>query len=358
MGLIKAAIGSVSSTLADTWKDYFVCDALDNNTLMVKGNKKGTSLFGDNDVISNGSGVVVNDGQCALIVAEGKILEVANEPGNYTYDTGLTPSIFDGGFAGIKDTFKEMLERFTFGGAAAKNQRVYFINTKEIMGNLYGTANPIPFRVIDKNIGLDVDIAIRCNGEYSFRIVNPLLFYQSIAGNQTSSFTKDDLASQMKSELMTAMMPAMAKISEAGVRYSEIPAHTNELVDALNNELNEKWNNLRGIKIVSFGVNSVSASKEDEDMIKELQKAATLKDPSMLAANLAAAQADAMRDAANNANGALNGFVGMNAFAGGVGDTIQAAMSQAEKQEKRFCPYCGKEVKADAKFCSYCGKEL
>lgn len=359
MGLIKAAISSLSGALADTWKDYFVCDALDSNTLMVKGTRKGSfSLFADPDVISNGSGVVVADGQCALIVAEGKILEVANEAGSYTYDTGLTPSVFDGGFKGIKEVFSDMIGRFTYGGIANKSQRVYYVNTKEIMNNMYGTATPVPFRVIDKNIGLDVDISIRCNGEYSFKIVNPLLFYQSVAGNATDTYTKEELAAQMKSELLTALQPAFAKISAAGVRYSEVPAHTSEMVDALNEELSKKWGELRGINIVSFGVNSISASKEDEDMIKNLQKAAVNKDPNMAGATLVTAQADAMRAAAENANGAAMGFMGMN-MAMGAGSNAQAFYGQATAQTKatKFCKYCGKEIDADSKFCQYCGKE-
>ncbi|MBQ0036369.1 MAG: SPFH domain-containing protein [Firmicutes bacterium] len=365
MGLIKAGIGAFAGTLADTWKDYFVCDSLNNDTLITKGVKKGSSsLFADPDVITNGSGIVVADGQCALIVDEGQILEVANEPGNYTFDTTKSPSIFDGGFKGIADTFKEMIGRFTYGGIAAKNQRVYYVNTKEILNNLYGTTTPIPFRVIDRNINLDVDISVRCNGEYSFKIVNPLLFYKNVAGNVSSAITKEDLAQQMKSELLTALQPVFAKISATGVRYSEIPAHTTEMVDELNNQLSTKWADLRGINVVSFGVNSISASKEDEDMIKELQKAAVNKDPNMAGATLVTAQADAMRDAANNANGAGMGFMGMNMAMnaganaqGFYGMQSQQTQTQAPTGEVRYCKYCGKQITADSRFCPYCGKE-
>ena len=392
MGLIQAALGAVTGTLADTWKDYFVCDAMDNNTLMVKGTKKGKGLFDSNDVISNGSGIVVAEGQCALVVDEGKIVEVAAEPGNYTYDSSTSPSIFAGGWEGIKETFQEMLSRFTYGGQAAKDQRVYYVNTKEVMGNMYGTATPIPFRLIDKNIGLDVDISVRCNGQYSFQIVNPLLFYQNVACNTTGAYTKDALENQMKTELLTALQGAFSVVSATGVRYSELPGHTSELVDALNVELNEKWTNLRGIKIVSLGINSVSISKEDEDLIKGLQ---INMNQQMAAANLAAAKAQAIKDAANNPNGAVAGIYGMNAVAG-AGDDLNAmyaagaaanaakAAAQTEapnpnawtcecgsvndgnfcpkcgkpKPAARFCPQCGKEVDADAKFCPYCGVQL
>ena len=186
MGLIKAVLKSASSVISDTWKDYFVCDSLDNDTLMTRGVKKGGSK--SDEVITNGSGIVVQDGQCALIVDEGQILEVAAEPGSYTFDTTKSPSVFDGGFAGIRNSFAEMVERFTFNGETAKNQRVYYVNTKEIHGNLFGTATPIPFRIVDPSIGLDLTSSIRCNGEYTFRIVNPLLFYKNVASNVSSRY--------------------------------------------------------------------------------------------------------------------------------------------------------------------------
>ena len=357
MGLIKAIVGSVGGTLSETWKDYFVCDALDSNTLMVKGVKRGAS--GSGEIISNGSGIVVNEGQCALVVDEGKILEVAAEPGNYTFTTDKSPSIFDGGLKGITDTFKDMLGRFTYGGEVNKNQRVYYINTKEIFGNLFGTSQPIPFRVIDKNINLDVEMPIRCNGEYSFRITNPLIFYSKIAGNTSSTFTKDSIESQMKSEMLMALQPAFSKIAEAGVRYSEVPAHVDELAKALNDALANKWGENRGISLVNVSINSVSMDEENEKKIRDLQLAAVNKDVNMAAANLTQATADAMRDAANNQNGSMNGFVGMN-MANGIGGNAAAQLFEQGKQNRSggFCPKCGQPVDADANFCPVCGYKL
>ena len=208
--------------------------------------------------------------------------------------------------------------RFTFGGDAAKDQRVYFFNAKEIPGNKYGTATPVPFRVVDANIGLDVDISVRCNGEYSYRITDPLMFYKNVCGNIEEPYTRDRIDSQLKSELLTALQPAFAKISAMGVRYSAVPAHTAELAGALNEVLSKEWGELRGIEVASFGVNSIAASAEDEAMIKDLQKAAVMRDPTMAAANLAASQADAMRMAAQNEGGAMAGFMGMG-MAGAMG---------------------------------------
>lgn len=326
MGLIRAASNAVRGTLADQWKEYFYCDALDADVLVARGVRnvsgRSSNRRGDDNIITDGSHIAVADGQCMIIVEDGRVMDACAEPGAYTYDMGTSPSVFGGPFMeGLKGIAKEAWERFQFGGGAGKNQRVYYVNIKEIPGNKYGTPNPVPFRVVDRNIGLDVDISIRCNGEYSYRIVNPMAFYANVCGNVGNVYTRDQIDSMLKSELLTALQPAFARISEMGIRYSALPGHTMELSDALNEVLSKKWTELRGIQIYSFGMNSVTASKEDEDMIKQLQKSAVMRDPGMAAATLAGAQADAMRTAAANTAGAMTGFMGMGMAqqAGGAG---------------------------------------
>ena len=298
MGLIKAAAGAVSGVLADQWKEYFYCEALPANVMAVKGRKKvsgRSSNTSSDNIISNGSVISVADGQCMLIVEQGKVVDLCAEPGEYTYDSSTEPSVFTGSLgSSIVEVFKNVCKRFTFGGEPPKDQRIYYFNTKEMPGNKYGTPSPVPFRVVDEKIGLDVDIAIRCFGEYSVRISNPLLFYTNVCGNVIADYTIDRLEGQMRTELLTALQPAFAKISDMGVRYSAIPGHTAELADALNEELSGKWRDLRGIEIVSFGVSSVKASEEDEAMIKEAQRNAMFRDPTMAAAHLVGAQAAAM----------------------------------------------------------------
>lgn len=357
MGLIKALVGSVAGTLSDSWKDYFVCDSLDNNTLMLRGTKKGYS--GSDEVITNGSGIVVNEGQCALVVEEGNILEVAAEPGNYTFDSSISPTIFEGGLQGVKETFNDALERFTFGGDVNKSQRVYYINTKEIMNNMYGTATPIPFRVVDSNIGLDVDVAVRCNGEYTFRIVNPLTFYQKVAGNKADRFDKEEILSIMKAEMMDQLNPAFAKISSLGVRYSELPSHTAELKEVLARELNPKWIEQRGIEFVNIAINSVTIPEEDERKIRDLQLAAVNKNADMANATIVTAAADAMRDAANNPAGAGAGFMNINMAQNTAAGLMQnQAPQNSEVSPGGYCPQCGKALPVGAKFCPSCGKQL
>ena len=320
MGLLKAGAGALGGVLADSWRDYFYCDALNADTLVVKGMKRtsdkgrSSNTKGESNIISDGSIIAVADGQYMIIVEQGAIVDACGEPGEFVFDNSSEPSLFFGDDKitdRIKMAFERVGGRFTFGGDTGKDQRVYYFNKKEIIGNKYGTATPVPFRVVDANIGLDVDISVRCNGEYSYKITDPLLFYKNVCGNVEEPYTRDKIDSQLKSELLTALQPAFAKISAMGVRYSAVPAHTTELADALNEVLSEKWADLRGIEVASFGVNTIAASEEDERMIKDLQKAAVMRDPAMAAANIAAAQSDAMRTAAANESGAMAGFMGM-----------------------------------------------
>ncbi len=368
MGLILAALGSAGGVLADQWKEYFYCESLPNNVLAVKGRKRNSgrssNTRGSDNIISSGSVIAVADGQCMLIVEQGKIVDVCAEPGEYVYDSSTEPSIFSGKLGeGILNIFKQIGKRFTFGGEAPKDQRVYYFNTKEITGNKYGTPSPVPFRVVDNNIGLDIDISIRCFGEYSYVLSNPLLFYTNVCGNVTADYTKEQLDGQMKSELLTALQPAFARISEMGIRYSALPGHTTELAQALNEELSGKWRDLRGIEIASVGVSSVKASEEDEAMIKELQRNATFRNPNMAAAHLVGAQAAAMQAAASNqATGAPMAFMGMNMAAQAGGVNAQSLYQMGQQQPAApaapaagtwTCPKCG--AAATGKFCPECG---
>lgn len=368
MGLIRAALGSAGGAMADAWKEYFYCDSMEADILVQKANRRvsgrSSNRHGSEHVITDGSVIAVADGQCMMIVENGKVAEVCAVPGEYTYDSGIEPSILGGGLGEtIQRTFDAIGKRFAFGGEPAKDQRIYYFNTKEIMGNKYGTPTPVPFRVIDRNIGLDVDISIRCNGEYSYRIVDPILFYTNVCGNIDDVYERRNMDSMLKAELMTALQPAFARISAQGVRYSELPGHTMELADALNEVLSKKWKDLRGIMIASIGINSVSAPEEDEDMIRQMQKSAVLRDPTMAAAVLTGAQADAMRAAASNTAGAMNGFmgIGMAAGAGGMNAQELYAMgrqtppqpSQAQNAGESWICTCGKVN--TGKFCSECG---
>ncbi len=368
MGLIAAGLGALNSTLADQWKEYFYCEGIDKDLLMVRGQKqisgRSSNTKGNDNVISNGSGIAVADGQCMIIVEDGKVVDLCAEPGRYTYDTSLEPSIFTGKLSqSIIATFKEIGKRFTYGGDPGKDQRVYYFNIKEILDNKFGTANPIPFRVVDHNINLDIDVSVRCSGVYSYKIVDPLLFYANVCGNITREYRRDEIDGQLKTEFVTALQPAFAKISELEVRPSAIPAHAEELCDAMNEALTKKWAETRGIEVLSVAMNPITLSEEDQELIKQAQRNAMLRDPTMAAATLIGAQSDAMKDAANNANGAMSGFMGfgMAAQAGGMNNAAnlftmgqqQAAAAPAAPAEGWKCPVCG--TMATGKFCPECG---
>ena len=373
MGLITAAGASLSSILGDQWKEYFYCSEMDTNVLVRKGQKNhGKSGLlnrgGSDNVITNGSTIVVNEGQCMIIVDQGAIVDICAQPGAYTYDTSSEPSIFAGGLGeGILKSFEQFKARLSYGGVTAHDQRIYYFNTKDIIGNKYGTANPVPFRVVDNNIGLDVDIAIRCFGEYSYRLSDPILFYKNICGNVNSDYTKDRIENQLRTELLTALQPAFGKISDMGIRYSSIVNHTEDMAKALNEVLSDKWADKYGIVISAFGISSLKASEEDEKMIKELQKTAVFQNAGMAGAMKVNAEAQAMMDAAKNPNGAAMGFFGMGmaqqAAGGGTDAASLFAMAEQQKAAKAAkmqpagawkCPKCGMEGNT-GKFCGECG---
>ena len=350
---------------------------------MIKGEKRvsgrSSNTKGNDNIISNGSGIAVADGQCMMIVEQGKIVEVCAEPGEYTYDKSTEPSIFTGPLGkGIIDTFKTIGKRFTYGGDTGKDQRVYYFNTKELIDNKFGTPNPIPFRVVDRNIGLDIDVSVRCSGVYSYKIADPLLFYTNVCGNVEREYTRDTIDGQLKTEFISALQPAFGKLSELGLRPNQIVAHNTDLENAMNSALSAKWGELRGLKVVSIALGSVTLPEEDAELIKKAQHAAILRDPSMGAATLVGAQAEAMKAAAANENGAMMGFMGMGmaAQAGGMNAQSLYQMGQQARQQQpqptpapagawkckcgatvtgKFCTECGAKKSEDGWTCPSCG---
>jgi len=402
MGFIKAIMGAAGGVVADQWLEFFVCESLEADVLAAKGQKKiskrSSNTKGEDNIISNGSGVVVNKGQAAIIVDDGRVADILAEEGRYTYDKSSEPSIFYGGLGkGLLDSLKNIGERFKYGGSPGKDQRIYYFNTKEIMGNKYGTPSPIPYLIVDPNINLKLTISLRANGEYSYRIMNPAFFYANVCGNVEDFYTRDKIDSQLKSEIITVLGPALGKLGK-GLEYHEISFQTDKLAELLNEALSSKWRDNRGIEIVNFGI-TCTATPEDEQRIKQLQTSAVMRDPTMAAATLVNAQSDAMRTAAGNTAGAMTGFMGMGMAAGSAGMNAgnlfamgqqqapqQAATPQAQPAASagwtcscghagntgKFCAECGKPMPAPAatwtcscghagntgKFCAECGKPM
>ncbi len=370
MGLIKAGMGALGGTLADQWKEYFYCEAMEKEVMVTKGRKRTSSRSsntkGSDNIISNGSVIAVADGQCMIIVEQGKVVEVCAEPGEFKYDTSTEPSIFTGSLGtGIKETFRTIGKRFAFGGGTGKDQRVYYFNTKELVDNKFGTPNPIPFRVVDSKIGLDVDVSVRCSGIYSYKIADPILFYTNVCGNVEREYTRDELDSQLKTEFISALQPAFGRLSDLELRPNQIVSHNTELEDAMNAALSKKWGELRGLKVVSIALGSVTLPEEDAEMIKQLQRTAVLQNPNMAGATLAGAQTDAMKAAASNQSGAMTGFMGMGMAmnAGGINAQNLFAMGQqqaAQQPVQSQAPQtgvwkCSCGATASGKFCQECG---
>ena len=365
MGLISAGLGAVGGVLADQWKEYFYCEAMDKNVLMTKGVKqtggRSTNYKGSDNIITNGSGIAVADGQAMIIVDDGEVVEFCAEPGRFTWDASSEPSIFTGKlWDSIKETFKLVGKRFSYGGATGHDQRIYYFNTKELLDNKFGTQNPIPFRIVDARANVDLELAVRCAGVYSYRIADPLLFYTKVVGNISGDYRRDELDLQLKSEFISALQPAFAKLSQMQLRPSEIITHNTELEQAMNEALSQKWGQLRGLEVVSVALSTVTMPEEDQERLKMLQTAATLSNPNLGAGFMTASIGTAVNTAAANENGAMSGLMGvgmgLNMGAGQIAGMYAAGQQQSSAAPAEggwTCPKCGTAAKGN--FCSQCG---
>jgi membrane protease subunit (stomatin/prohibitin family) len=390
MGLIKAAFSALGTTLADQWKEYIYCDSMDENTLVKKGEVRvtgGSNTKRSDNIITNGSKVAVNEGQFMLIVENGKIVDFTSEPGAYTYNTGTEPSLFDSGFSGLKESFKKVGKRFTYGGQPENDQRVYFINTKEIMNNKIGIGN-VPFRDSEFNF----TVKIRGYGTYSYKITNPVMFYTNVCANVTDSFSRLKIDDQLKAEVQESMQPALGRIAAKGIAYDQLPSFTKEIGDEVNKELTAEWNELRGISVVSVAFASITVDENSAKKIEQFQESRVYTNAQMMGARLGTAQANAMETAAGNSAGAMTGFMGMGMAmnAGGANAAQFYGMNQQQQPQQpqqtaaggwtcecgtqntgKFCTECGKPKPAPApsaswtcecgtqntgKFCTECGK--
>lgn len=371
MGLIKAGIGSLGGTLADQWKEFFYCDSLDGDVLVTKGQKRisgrSSNTKASDNIISNGSRIAVADGQCMMIVEQGKVVEVCAEPGEFTYDTSTEPSIFAGSLGkGILETFKTVGKRFGFGGDTAKDQRVYYFNTKEILDNRFGSTTPILFEVVNKRIGITRTVRVRCNGVYSYVISDPLLFYTKLCGNIEEDFTRDKIDAQLKVEFIDALQPALGVLAENELRPAQLPAKVSELKNAMNDALKTEWQENRGISVCKIALNPISLTDEDMKKINELEDAATVgSNPYIMAGRMTEATAAAMNAAAENTSGAMNGFVGMGLVGGMNGQNGFAAAKELYDRGSKQQPanptdkstwQCSCGAQMTGKFCTECGK--
>lgn len=392
MGLIRAFTSSAMSYIGDLWEDYIYCDSLDGNTLVQKGRARKSGGAGNNasdNVITEGSRIAVNAGQMLVVVENGRIIDFTAEQGGYEYKSNTSPTMFCGDFGeALKISFNEIAGRFAFGGQAGNDQRVYFINTKEIPNNRFGFGNA-PYRDGEFNM----TILLQGFGVFSYEITDPIVFYTNICGNVADKYVKTSIEPQLKAELQSAILPVLGELAESGVHYDRLSGQTDKITELLQSRLAEQWKKGRGIEIKNISFNNILPDDESVDKIRQLQESRAYSgNRAMLGARVGAAQASAMESAAENSAGAVTGFMGMNMAqnAGSVdvndlmrpqplqpqqptGGTWTCSCGMTIDEAFGFCPKCGKKKPEipkctncglefsgqllDMKFCPKCGKE-
>ena len=372
MGLIKAAASAIGSTMHDQWKEAIRCENMTNEVLMVK---KTTP----NGVISNKSTIIVAPGQCAIIFDNGRVIDATAEEGVYTFDSSSTPSFFAGQFGAV---FKEMWQRFTYNGASAKQQAVFFFNTKEIIDNKFGTAAPIPFQDWSHpipnqmtNTLTPLRVEVKCFGKYTFRIADPALFMSKLAGT-ADIYKKDELVEQLRTEVMSVFQNVANELGTAKYKVPvlEMPSQTDEIREMMDEKVFDAKIRERGIEIVCFAVESVTLT---DDSAKKIDDYELSSNSYMQQGRMVGAYSNAVENAAKNENGAANGFMGIgmmnmstngmmqNAANGPWNQNTDASRMDLSKQEdakandtkaESWTCECGHVNPADGKFCSECGK--
>lgn len=377
MGLIKAFTNSAMSYIGDMWEDYIYCDSLDGNTLVQKGKARQSAGAGKNaneNVITEGSRIAVNAGQMLVVVENGRIIDFTAEQGGYEYESKTEPTMFCGDFGeALKTSFNEIAGRFAFGGQPSNDQRVYFINTKEIPNNKFGFGN-VPYRDSEFNM----TILLQGFGVFSYEIADPIVFYTNICGNVADRYMKSSIEPQLKAELQNAMLPVLGELAENGIHYDRLSGQSERITELLRDALAEQWKKERGIEIKNISFSNILPDDDSVEKIRQLQESRAYSgNKAMLGARVGAAQASAMESAAENSSGAVTGFMGMNMaqHSGAVNvselmrePAVQPAQRTAPTGEvwvctcgmentMKFCPNCGSK-KPEASVCAGCGFEI
>ena len=407
MGIIRAAIDAVGGGFADAYQEVIEPAPLGENTCIVPGVRVSEGGRGHNNgaenTVSNGSVIHVYDKQMMILVDGGRIVDFTAIPGYFTVNNSSMPSLFTGQFG---DSIKETFSRIKYGGTTPKDQRVFYINLQEMKNIKFGTPNAINYFDNFYN----AELFIRAHGTYSVKITEPFKFYQeaipraAVMENRAVNF--DEINRQYSDEFIEALASAINQYSADGNRISFITSKSRELGKYMADTLDEEWNQLRGMEVVSVGI-KVSYDEESQSLINMRNKGAMLSDAAVQQGYVAGNIAEGLKDAGSNANGAMAGFMGMGIGMNAGGNILggyqqnpqyrhpqqtapQSAPQPAAPEQpaqpqntngwtcacgavntgkfctecgtkkpdapkKRFCTNCGTELSESAKFCPECG---
>ena len=371
MGIIRAAIQTVTGSLSDQWQEIVEPEGMGEQTVFTKGVVKKSGGKGTKDVISNGSVIHVYDNQFMILVDGGKIVDYTAEPGYFIVDNSSSPSLFNGEWG---ESLKEAFNRFKFGGATPMSQQVFYINTQEIKGIKFGTRNPINYFDNFYN----AELFLRAHGTYSIRITNPLLFYAEAIPRNAVRVQIDDINSQYLAEFLEALQTSINQMSADGVRISYVASKSTELSRYMASTLDESWKNLRGMEIVSVALASISYDEESQKLINMRNQGAMMSDPTIREGYMQSAIARGLEAAGSNANGAAAGYMGMVFGMQAAGSVMgsasavnlqqmqmnqaAAAQPQASAPQPQAAPAqageswtCGCGAVNTGKFCQECG---
>ena len=328
MGLIKAITSSVSQTLGDQFKEFVTCPSIDSNVLIQRGivnHGKGNKNPSEG-VISNGSAIVVPEGMAMMIIDNGEIKEFTATPGTFTYDTSSEPSIFTGKLGeGIKNTFKTIGKRFTYGGMPARDQRVYYVNLLVITGNKFGS--PQPKKITDEKYGM---LEVTFFGEYAFQVKDPIILVQNVIGaNSKDTVTYEEVVGgQLKSKFVEQITQALTIVMRKHkVSFGDIGMYGGDISNEMNIILDESWHQQYGLEITDVAIADINLTEESMKRVSRIDDATIFSNPNLQSGLMAQSSAKAMETAAGNEGGAMVGFMGMN-MASQTGSNMMASVNQ------------------------------
>lgn len=287
MGFIQAFTGAIGGQFANQWLDYIAPPStMRDHTLLAKGIAMGTNAGrgentkGGQNIITNGSKILVPEGTALITVENGSITGVITEPGGYTYTTENVPeakSLFSGGGI-IASTLGASWEQFKFGGMPGNQQFVFYLNLKDIAGLRYGTQNPIRYK--DANYA-NTMLAVTSNGTYTVKVVDPILLFKNLipvdiaSGQGREQFDLGDGDGGVENSLFAgfigSLAAALSAFTKGGKSIDDIQGGTVAFAQAINQavETNYQWGSRYGLSIVNVQPMGLDWDQPSVDLINK-----------------------------------------------------------------------------------------